>query len=955
MASSQTGLLLRQLRRLAADEAALSDAELLERFAGRRDEAAFTELVRRHGPLVLGVCRSVLRQEQDAEDAFQAAFLALARQASAVRRGESVGGWLHAVAYRLALKARARSARRSAVERQAPPAPAGGDPLLDASVRDLLAAVHEELSRLPEKYRAPLVLCYLQGRTQDEAARQLGCSEGTLRGRLFRGRERLRARLARRGLALPGALGPFLLAHGLSAAAVPAALAEGAIRAGLGESPPRVAALAAAARGLGPVKLRLAAVVVLALGALGLGAALAVLPQPVVPRPQPQPPGEARAPARPEEPPADAQGDPLPEGAVARLGTVRFRYWRSIGGIALSPDGKHLVVCPRHDHADLPLFDAATGRQVRLLRASRQMGGAVAFSPDSREVAAASYDGVVRRWETATGKPLPGLKGVPRRNPSSLYCQLAYSPDGKTLAGSFHGAMVRAWDLKTGKLLPQITGDHSKHLLALAFSPDSNLLAVAGWDNPPKGSYFFRLWDVATGKPVRQFVVKGGIESLAFTPDGKGLVCGGHYERGPVLWDVETQRAVRRFDSGAERTVLAVALSPDGKLLASADREVRLWDVATGKQLRSLPQAARHLAFAPDGRTLYAASDAAIRVWDALTGEERSPLPGHRGALSAVRCAPDGRLIVTAGRDGTIRGWDLAGKELLHLSGQAESGVAFRPDGKLMAVGCVDPSTEHRQPNGVWATGARLRLWEPATGKEVDRFKGDRGHVNFVAFTRGGKVLVRGDAWDATVRLLDVATGKEVGRLNVALPGKGPRFTRFAAMALSHDGTRLATGDPRTDNTSALLAPCAVRIWDVATGKLLHKLDAHLSEPAALAFSPDGRLLVSGGHSFRNNGINIWDVATGKLLRTLPVEGQALAFSPDGRALATAGNHQEIWLWETKTWRARGRFVGHGTRVTALAFTADGRRLVSASEDATALVWDVGQAIKGVTVEGQGS
>src|SRR5262249_27009557 len=170
-------------------------------------------------------------------------------------------------------------------------------------------------------------------------------------------------------------------------------------------------------------KLRLAAVVVLALGALGLGAALAALPQPVVPRPQPQPPGEARVPARPDGPPADAQGDPLPEGAVARLGTERFRYWPSIGGMALSPDGKLLVVCPRNDHADLPLFDAATGRQVRLLNASRQMGGAVAFSPDSREVAAASYDGVVRRWETATGRALPALKGVPSRNPSSLYCQ----------------------------------------------------------------------------------------------------------------------------------------------------------------------------------------------------------------------------------------------------------------------------------------------------------------------------------------------------------------------------------------------------------------------------------------------------------------------------------------------------------------------------------------------------
>ncbi len=167
MAKAQTQVVLRHIRRLTAEEGrALADGALLECFAARRDEAAFAELVRRHGPMVLSVCRGVLRHRQDAEDAFQATFLVLARKAATVRCGQSVGGWLHAVAYRLALKARARAARRRDAEPQASPATAA-DPVLDLSVRELLAAVHEELSRLPEKYRAPLVLCYLQERTQD--------------------------------------------------------------------------------------------------------------------------------------------------------------------------------------------------------------------------------------------------------------------------------------------------------------------------------------------------------------------------------------------------------------------------------------------------------------------------------------------------------------------------------------------------------------------------------------------------------------------------------------------------------------------------------------------------------------------------------------------------------------------------------------------------------------------
>jgi HlyD family secretion protein len=188
----------------------VTDGELLERFCRCRDEAAFKMLVERHGPAILGVCRRVLRHTQDAEDAFQTTFLALARKASTIGRGDSVGGWLYTVAYRISLRVRARTARRGGAEvplDELTLAGVGGDPADVLALRDLRPLLDAEIKRLPEKYRTAFVLCHLEDRTCDEAAQILGCPRGTVASRLARGRERLRRRLAGRGC-LAGASGP---------------------------------------------------------------------------------------------------------------------------------------------------------------------------------------------------------------------------------------------------------------------------------------------------------------------------------------------------------------------------------------------------------------------------------------------------------------------------------------------------------------------------------------------------------------------------------------------------------------------------------------------------------------------------------------------------------------------------------------------------------------------------
>src|SRR5262245_51558613 len=207
------------------------DGELLDRFLRRQDEAAFAALVHRHGAMVLSVCRRVLRNPHDAEDACQATFLILARKAAAIRKRDAVGSWLHGVAVRVARDLRAKLARRAARPLAAGDdvarPPGGPEALTWDEVR---AALDEELRRLPEHYRAALVLCYLEGRSRDEAALQLGWSLATLRGRLERGRALLHARLVRRGLTLSAALVAGALAGDRAAGAAPARLVRQILR-----------------------------------------------------------------------------------------------------------------------------------------------------------------------------------------------------------------------------------------------------------------------------------------------------------------------------------------------------------------------------------------------------------------------------------------------------------------------------------------------------------------------------------------------------------------------------------------------------------------------------------------------------------------------------------------------------------------------------------------------------
>jgi RNA polymerase sigma factor (sigma-70 family) len=232
MADTRLAGLLRRLRLGPALAPGQTDRDALRAFVGHKDEAAFTGIVHRHGPMVLRVCRNVLHHIQDAEDACQATFLVLARRAETIANGDVLASWLHGVAYRTALRARRDAGRRRTHEREAP-VPARPDPTEAVAWSDVQVLLEAEISQLPARYRAAFVLCFLEGRSRTEAAAELGLSENTLSSRLARARDRLKRRLARRGVHLSAVLAAVALTTGTSESAMPGPFADGISRAAM--------------------------------------------------------------------------------------------------------------------------------------------------------------------------------------------------------------------------------------------------------------------------------------------------------------------------------------------------------------------------------------------------------------------------------------------------------------------------------------------------------------------------------------------------------------------------------------------------------------------------------------------------------------------------------------------------------------------------------------------------
>jgi RNA polymerase sigma factor (sigma-70 family) len=631
--------LVRAVSRSAGQE--LTDAQLLERYVRRRDEGAFAALVRRHGPLVRSVCRHVLHHAQDADDAFQATFLVFASRAASIHKATAVASWLHGVAYRTAMNAR-RARKRRGEEPGECEARACDQPVPAAALREVQAVVDEELGRLPEKYRAPFVLCCLQGKSRAEAARELGWQEGTVCSRVAQARKLLQGRLTRRGVVLSAALTAAELSRSTATAVAPA-LARSTARAALAfatgeavagdQASAAVAALAnGVLRGMVTSRLRVATAALLA---LGLAAAAGVAAHQ---GPAPAPPAAARA----EGPkPAPREPEPAPDdGKIAvKLRASLEGHEGIVHAAAFAPDGKLLVTVSgaTKQEGEVIVWDARTGEKKSRV-VEPQGVRALAITPDGKLLATADYeDAAVRLRDPADGK----VRAVLREHSTTvgtLVTAVAFTPDGKTLAAGYLDGTVELWDVAAGRVKKSFDAGPGG-VYAVAVAPDGRALATAGQDGNAK------LWDPTTARLIATLAGhKREVQDVAFSPDGRTLASAS-WDETVKLWETATGRE-RLTLRGHRSTVLGVAFSPDGRRLASAegawgeyghaDRvgrkpgEVRLWDLAAGREVATL---AGHddrvwgVAFAPDGKTLASACwDQKVRLWD-LPAARPAPAP----------------------------------------------------------------------------------------------------------------------------------------------------------------------------------------------------------------------------------------------------------------------------------------------------------------------------------------
>ena len=375
----------------------------------------------------------------------------------------------------------------------------------------------------------------------------------------------------------------------------------------------------------------------------------------------------------------------------------------------------------------------------------------------------------------------------------------------------------------------------------------------------------------------------------------------------------------RRMFSGHSGVVNAVAFAPDGKTMVtgSADTTVRLWDVATGAEIRrftGITDTVYAVAFAPDGKTVLAGGyDHTARLWDVATGAELRRFAGPE-KVAAVAFSPDGKWVLTGSADGVARLWDAGtGALVRQFAGMSGFvfGAAISPDGRWVLTAASSDHAAH--------------LWDAATGAEIRRFGDHTGTVIQVAFAPDGQTVLTGSL-DNTACLWETATGRQVRCLTGHTGG-------VKALAFAPDGqTILTTSDDGT-----------ARLWDTATGTQIQKLAGHTGGVPAGAFAPDGQTVLTGG----NDGTALlWDAGPRPGIavfrgHTGAINVQGVAFSPDGKTVLTGSADKTARLWDAATGAPVRTFRGHTDPITSVAFAPDGKTVLTAGDDKTARLWDV--------------
>ena len=372
-------------------------------------------------------------------------------------------------------------------------------------------------------------------------------------------------------------------------------------------------------------------------------------------------------------------------------------------------------------------------------------------------------------------------------------------------------------------------------------------------------------------KTLKAHGYENPVTSVRFSPDSR-ILASASYDKTMKLWDVNTGKEIKTLTSHTG-IVNSVSFSPNGKILASAseDKTVKLWDINSGQEIKTFKghtMVVYSVSFSPDGKTLASASaDKTVKLWDINTGREIKTLTGHTNSVHSISFSPDGKTLASASGDKTVKLWDInTGREIKTLEGHTQilTSASFSPDGKTIASASTDKT---------------VKLWDVNTGREIRTFKGHTDNILSVSFSRDGKTIASASK-DKTVKLWDANTGREIKVL------KGHKFY-VIRVSFSPDGKTLASAS--NDGT--------VKLWDTKNGREIKTFKENTSNIISASFSRDGKTLASASS---DGTVKLWDINTTRTIKTLKwqtVPVISVSFSSDGKTLASASSDGTVILW----------------------------------------------------------